>query len=77
MEYITDADYMHRNRVCKDFKIKKSGEYICKFKVIHYLLNDVFNNFWNMHLQINGFDPAHVLSAPGLAEQAALKNSKV
>lgn len=30
-----------------------------------------------MHLQINGFDPAHVLSAPGLAEQAALKNSKL
>ena len=23
MEYITDADYTHRNRVCKDFKIKK------------------------------------------------------
>ena len=28
MEYITDADYMHRNRVCKDFQIKKSGEYL-------------------------------------------------
>ena len=27
MEDITDADYMHAKRVCKDFKIKNLGEY--------------------------------------------------
>ena len=27
MEDITDADYMHVKRVCKDFEIKKLGEY--------------------------------------------------
>ena len=27
MEDITDADYMHAKRVCKDFEIKKLGEY--------------------------------------------------
>ena len=27
MEDITDADYMHVNRVCKDFEIKKIREY--------------------------------------------------
>ena len=27
MEDITDADYMHVKRVCKDFKIKSSGKY--------------------------------------------------
>ena len=27
MEDITDADYMHAKRVCKDFKIKHLGEY--------------------------------------------------
>ena len=27
MEGITDVDYMHRKRVCKDFKITNSGEY--------------------------------------------------
>ena len=27
MEDITDADYMHAKRVCKDFKIKSLGEY--------------------------------------------------
>ena len=27
LENITDADYMHAKRVCKDFEIKKLGEY--------------------------------------------------
>ena len=27
MEDITDADYAHAKRVCKDFKIKSLGEY--------------------------------------------------
>ena len=27
MENITDADYMHAQRVCKDFEIKKLGGY--------------------------------------------------
>ena len=27
MEEITDADYMHAKRVCKDFEIKDSGDY--------------------------------------------------
>ena len=27
MEDITKADYTHRKRVCKDFEIKKLGEY--------------------------------------------------
>ena len=27
MEDITDADYAHAKRVCKDFKIKNLGEY--------------------------------------------------
>ena len=27
MEDITDADYVHAKKVCKDFKMKKLGEY--------------------------------------------------
>ena len=27
MEEITNADYMHGKRVCKEFEIKKIGEY--------------------------------------------------
>ena len=36
MEDITDADYMHAKRVCKDFEIKNVGEYYDLYlKVIH------------------------------------------
>ena len=27
MENITDADYVHAKRVCKDFEVKRLGEY--------------------------------------------------
>ena len=27
MENITDADYMHEKKICKDFEIKNLGEY--------------------------------------------------
>ena len=27
MEHITDVDYAHAKRVCKDFEIKNLGEY--------------------------------------------------
>ena len=40
------------------------------------LLADVFENFRNMCLEIYGLDPAYLLSAPGLAWQAALKKTK-
>ena len=49
MEDITDSDYTHTKRVCKDFQIKNLGEY-------HYLyvqsdtllLADVFEYFRNI-----------------------------
>ena len=31
MEGITDADYVHIKRVCKDFEIKNLGEYQSQF----------------------------------------------
>ena len=44
MEDITDADYVHGKRVCKDFEIKNVGEYhVFILKVIHY--------FWLMFLK--------------------------
>ena len=38
------------------------------------LLADVFENFRDKCIEICGLDPAHFLSAPGLAWQACLKN---
>ena len=78
MEDITDADYVHAKRVCKDFEIKNFGEYHDFYVRSHTLsLADVFENFRNMYLQIHELDPETFFSAPGLAWQAALKKTKV
>ena len=78
MEDITDADYMHAKRVCKDFEIKNLGEYHDLYlKSDTLLLADVFENFSKMCLNIYQLDPAKFLSAPGLAWQAALKKTRV
>ena len=41
------------------------------------LLADVFENFSYNHIEIYGIDPAHFLSAPGLAWQTCLKKNEV
>ena len=49
MEDITDADYMHAKRLCKDFEIKHLGEYhdfYLKNDTLH--LANVFENFRKM-----------------------------
>ena len=40
-------------------------------------LSDVFENFRNKCIEIYELDPAHFLSAPGLAWEACLKKTKV
>ena len=75
---ITDADYMHGKRVCKDFEIKHLGEYHDLYlKSETLLLVDVFKNFRKMCLKIYELDPVKFLSASGLAWQAALKEADV
>ena len=73
MEEITDADYMHGKRVCKDFEIKNLGQYYDLYlKSDTLLLADVFENLRKMCLKIYQLNPAKFLSAPGLAWQAGL-----
>ena len=67
---------MHTKRVCKDFEIKK----LCKYHDLYLksdtlLLTDVFENFGKMYLKIYYLDPLKFISTPGLAWQAALKNT--
>ena len=68
MEDITDADYAHAKRVCKDFEIKNLGECHDLYNQSHtLLLADVFENFKNMFLEfleIYELNPAKFLSAP-------------
>ena len=67
MEDITDGDYAHAKRVCKDFEIKNLGEYHDLY-IQHdaSLLADVFDSFRNMCLEIYEHDPAKFLSDPWL-----------
>ena len=78
MEDITDADYMHAKRVCKDFEIKHLGEYHDLYlKRDTLLLADFFENFIKMFLKMYHLDPVKFFSSPGLAWQAALKKTEV
>ena len=78
MEDITDEDYTHAKRVCKDFQIKHLGHYNDLYNEKDtLLLADVLENFCNTCFQIYELDPAHFLSTPGLAWQATLKKTKV
>ena len=68
----------HLKRVCRDFRIKNLGEYHDLYVQSNTLfLADVLENFRNMCLEIYELDPAHIVTTPGLAWQAALKNTKV
>ena len=79
MEDISDEDYTHHGkRACKDLEIKNSG----KNHDMHVqgntsLLDDVFEDFWNMCLVKYEFDPAYFLSVPGLALETASRMTKV
>ena len=78
MEDVTDANYMHAKRVCKDFEIKNLGEYHDLYlKSDTLLLADVFKNFGKMCLKIYHLDTTRFLSAPGLAWPAAFKKTEV
>ena len=78
MGEITDVDYVHGKRVCKDFKIKHSSKYHDLYlRSDTLLLVDVFENFRKMYLKIYQLDPAKCLLCSGLAWKAALKKTEV
>ena len=78
MEDITDSDYTHAKRFCKDFEIKDLREYQDLYIQSNtLLLADVFEIFRNMCLKIYQLDLNCFLTAPGLAWKASLKNPKI
>ena len=77
-ENITDEDCAHAQKVWKVFKIKNLGEYHDLYvQSDTFLLTDVYENFRDRCNDTYELDPAHYLSAPGLAWQACLKKEKV
>ena len=77
-EHITDEGCAYAQKVWDTFKIKNFGEYHDLYVLSDtLLLADVFENFRDKCIEIYELDPAHFLSAPGLAWQACLKKTKV
>ena len=67
---ISDKDYLHAQKVWDVFEIKNLGEYHHLYvQSDTLLLADVFERFRNTCIEIYELDPAHFLSAPGLAWQ--------
>ena len=61
----------------KEFKLKNLGDYYDLYIQTDTLLLDVFENFRNKFIEVYELDPAHFLSAPGLAWQACLKKTEI
>ena len=62
MEDITDTDYTHAKRVCKDLAMKNLGGYHdLHVQSDTLLLADVIKNFRNMFFEIYELDPAKFL----------------
>lgn len=71
---ISEEDYMHSIKVWSSFQMKNLGEYHDLYVKSDTLqLADVFQNFRKLCTVNYGIDPAHLLTAPGLAWQASLK----
>ena len=78
VEDITDVDHRHAKRVFKSLNNKNLGHYHDLYvQSDTLLLADVFENFRNMCIKACKLDPAHFLSAPGLAWQACLTKTVV
>ena len=64
MENITDANYMHAEKACKDFEIKNLVEFRDFYVQSNLsLLADLFENFWNTCFEIYELDPVRFLIA--------------
>ena len=68
LEDIRDEDYAYAQKVWDVVEINNLGEYHNLYVQSEtLLLEDVFENFRNMCLEIYELDPVHFVSSPGLA----------
>ena len=77
-EGITDEDYAHAQKVWDALNMKNLGEYHDLYVQSDMaLLADVFKSFRDKCIEIYELDPAHFLSAPGLASVFKKDPSKI
>ena len=68
LEDTTDKDYTHAQKVFEEFSLKNLANYHDLYvQSDTLLLADVLENLRNKCIEIYEIDPAHFLSAPGLA----------
>ena len=78
MQDITGVDYRHGKTVFEYLINTNLGDYHDLYvQSDTLLLADVFEHFRNMYIKVYDIDPAHLLSASGLAWQACLKKAEV
>ena len=77
MDDITDNDYAHAKRVCKDFEIKNLAQYYDFYvQSDTLLLADVFENFRNMYAEMYELDPAKFLFSSWISIASSFKKDK-
>ena len=74
MEYITDVDYRHTNMIWKCFKYEHLDDYHDLYVQSDALL---LADFRSKCIEIYELNPAHFLSAPGLAWEACLRKTEI
>ena len=78
LEDITGSDYNHAKRVCKEFEIKKLGEYNDLYlKSNTLLLTDIFENFRKMCLEIYELDQQNFLQPQDYLYKLVKKKTRV
>ena len=76
LEDITDKDYVQVQKVFEEFELKNLGEYHDLYVQSNTsFLPGVFEHFRNKFNEIYELDPAHFLTAHGLAWQGCLKKT--
>ena len=77
-EGISDENYAQVKKVWETFEMKNLEDYHNLYnRVDVLLLTDVFENFREICIKNYNLDPAHYYTAPGLAWDAALKDTEV
>ena len=77
LEDITDKDYNHAQKVFEEYCTDIGDYHDLYVQTDTLLLADVFEKFRDICIEIYGLDPSRFLSAPGLPQQAYLKQTEV
>ena len=73
-EKISEEDFLHAQKVWKEFELKNMGDYHDFYlKTDVLLLSDVMENFRKLCEKHYELDPAHFFTVPGMAWDAMLK----